>query len=277
MATFRAAVRASAAIGLALTLAAAWSLLPSYAQAQSVSAPSGSAKARPEQGVRWAELKPAQRSALIPLERDWAAIDAPQKQKWIELSARFPTMTQSEQGRIQARMSEWAMLTPTQRGQARMQFQEAKKVPAPDRQARWDAYQALPLEQKQQLAAKAKVAAAEAPAKSATTTTRPPKANRELGQAKSNVVPNPAFAAAPVPITPTVVQARPGVTTTPISRRPSPPSHQQAGLPKIAATPAFVDQGTLLPKRGPQGAATRPGHTNPPAAAATSASAVQRR
>lgn len=274
MAAFHAVVsRGTVVIGLVLT--AAWLPLPTWAQA--VSVPAGLAKARPEQGARWAELKPAQRSALIPLERDWAAIDAPQKQKWIELSARFPAMTQGEQGRIQARMAEWAKLTPTQRGQARMQFQEAKKVPAPDRQARWDAYQALPIEQKQQLAAKANVTAApEAPAKSTAATTRHPKSGRELGQAKSNVVPNPAFAAAPVPITPTVVQARPGVTTTPISKRPSPPSHQQAGLPKIAATPEFVDQETLLPKRGPQGAATRPGHNSPPAAPAPSASALQR-
>ena len=56
---------------------------------------------------------------------------------------------------------------------------------------------------------------------------------------------------------PTVVQAQPGATTTLISKRPRRPSHQQPGLPKIAATPGFVDKSTLLPQRGPQGAATR--------------------
>jgi hypothetical protein len=55
-----------------------------------------------------------------------------------------------------------------------------------------------------------------------------------------------------------VVQAKPGVTTNPISVRPAPPLHQQPGLPKIAATPEFVDKRTLLPQRGPQGAATEP-------------------
>ena len=52
-------------------------------------------------------------------------------------------------------------------------------------------------------------------------------------------------------------QARPGATTTPMTTRAAPPLHQQAGLPKIAATPTFVNPATLLPKRGPQGAAVR--------------------
>lgn len=168
-------------------------------------------------------------------------------------------------------MAEWAKLTPRERGQARMRFQEAKSLPATDRQARWDAYQALPPEERQQLAARARALAAapaaatgNSAAKVPTPPNRAAKPTREAPpQSKSNVVPNPAFAVSPVPITPTVVQARPGVTTTPISRRPTPPSHQQAGLPKIAATPGFVDKATLQPQRGPQGAATRPGNASP--------------
>ena len=59
-------------------------------------------------------------------------------------------------------------------------------------------------------------------------------------------------------VAPTVVQAKPGATTTTMSTRAAPPPHHQAGLPKIAATPGFVDPATLLPQRGPQGAAVRP-------------------
>ena len=61
----------------------------------------------------------------------------------------------------------------------------------------------------------------------------------------------------PTAVAPTVVQAAPGATTTLVTRQASPPVHQQTGMPKIAATPGFVDRSTLLPKRGPQGAATR--------------------
>ena len=70
-------------------------------------------------------------------------------------------------------------------------------------------------------------------------------------------MPNPAFAAPPRAVAPTVVQAASGATTSLMNKRPAPPTHQQPGLPKIAASPGFVDRATLLPQRGPQGAATR--------------------
>jgi hypothetical protein len=54
------------------------------------------------------------------------------------------------------------------------------------------------------------------------------------------------------------VQASVGASTRPISERPTPPRHQQVGMPKIAATPGFVNGTTLLPQRGPQGAAAEP-------------------
>ncbi|HEY6355869.1 MAG TPA: hypothetical protein VIY30_15385, partial [Burkholderiaceae bacterium] len=67
-----------------------------------------------------------------------------------------------------------------------------------------------------------------------------------------------SLTAAPVkPVAPTVVQAAPGATTTLVTRQPAPPAHQQAGMPKIAATPGFVDRNTLLPQRGAQSAGVR--------------------
>ena len=208
-----------------------------------------------EQGKRWSELKPAQQVSLKPLEREWSAIDVRSKQKWLELSTKFPNLTPAEQVRVQERMREWAKLSPRERTNARMHFQEAKQLPAQDRQARWKAYEALTPEQKQQLVVKPSVAAApdttrKAGAASVGSDKPPP-------QAKSNIVPNPAFSAPPKSVAPTVVQARPGATTTLITKRPAPPGHQQTGMPKIAATPEFVNKATLLPQRGPQGAATR--------------------
>jgi hypothetical protein len=152
-------------------------------------------------------------------------------------------------------MTAWAQLTPQERSQARFNFQEAKQLNAMERKARWDAYQALTPEQKQQLLA------ARAARNAAKPASRPEASSREP-QAKTNIVPNPALATSPKVIAPTVVQARPGATTTPITKRPTPPSHQQAGLPKIAATPEFVNKSTLLPRRGPQGTAASPATAN---------------
>lgn len=249
---------ASAGLPVLLAVGALVLLCSSLAGAQ----PGGAAKPAPktvaaEQGARWSELKPAQQSALKPLEAEWAGIDVRSKRKWQELSTRFPKLTPDEQARVQERMSEWTRLTPLQRGEARMHFQEAKQLPTQDRQARWKAYEALSPEQKQQLAARA-ATAAEAARKNASSARTDGRPGREAGpQAKSNIVPNPAFSAPPRSVAPTVIQARPGATTTLITKRPTPPGHQQTGMPKIAATPEFVNKATLLPQRGPQGAATR--------------------
>jgi hypothetical protein len=206
-----------------------------------------------EEGVRWQGLTPAQREALAPLEREWPSIDAARKQKWVAIAGRYQALSPEERARIHSRMVEWAKLTPAERGQARLRFEEARQVPAPDRSARWQAYQALPPEQREQFAARAARAASAPVATDPSTKPRP--LTRDSKEAKSNIVPNPALAQAPRPVAPTLVQAAPGATTTLITRRPAPPPHQQSGMPKIAATPEFVHRSTLLPKRGPQAAA----------------------
>lgn len=161
-------------------------------------------------------------------------------------------------------MSEWAKLTPAERGQARMRFEEVRQLPAPDRSARWQAYQALPPEQRQQFAARA-ASAASGSREAAARSIKPPRDSKE---AKFNTVPNPALTQPPKQVAPTLVQAAPGATTTPITRRPMPPAHQQTGMPKIAATPEFVSRSTLLPRRGPQAASVAPASAVSPAATA---------
>ena len=221
--------------------------------------------AKGEEGVRWSALSASQRNALKPLEREWRGVDAIRKRKWLDIADRFGAMAPADQARIQGRMTEWVQMTPEQRGKVRLQFQEAQRVAPQDRQAQWDAYQALPPEQRQQLAARAA-----APAASAAAAPREPrkaaKPNavrgvREPGEIKSNIVPNPGLAAPQKPVAPTVLQAGSGASTTLITKQPAPPPHQQTGLPKIAATPGYVDASTLLPQRGPQGAATRPANS----------------
>jgi len=214
-----------------------------------------------EVGVRWSELNAEHRNALKPLEQDWPGIDADQKQKWVEVAGRFPSLSSEERSRVQGRMAQWAKMTPHERGRARLNFEEAKQVSPQDRQAQWEAYQALSPEQKRELAARATPAPQKKePRLAGAATAQSTSADGSSGggpSAKSNIVPNPAHAQPLVQVAPTVVQAQPGATTTLITKRPTPPAHQQTGLPKIAATPNFVDETTLLPKRGPQGAATQ--------------------
>lgn len=234
------------------------------AMAQTQAQPGARAAAATESGPRWQELSPSQRTTLKPLERDWASIDGPRKQKWLEIAARYPSMPPAEQQRISARMNEWVKLSPAERGQARLNFQASRQLTPEERQARWEAYQALTPEQRGKLAAKAAPSTNPTAARGNDVARKPAAPARDGVQAKSNIVPNPAYAAPPKAVAPTVVQAGPGATTSLMSKRNTPPTHQQPGLPKIAASPGFVDKQTLLPQRGPQGAAAAPASKTDP-------------
>ena len=208
-----------------------------------------------EVGTPWAQLTAEQRQVLAPLQTDWAQIDTTRKQKWLEVAGRFRSMSPDERGRVQERMAEWARMTPAERTRARLQFQESRQLSPEERQARWKAYQELPEPERKQLVQQAKQ-----PAKSPTIASDVTAAGRtsSSGAAPSTSKDNEVSAKVALPtraVTPASVQARPGATTTSIAKRPAPPAHQQAGLPKIAATPTFVDPATLLPRRGPQSAA----------------------
>jgi hypothetical protein len=242
-----------------LALASVCLLAPPHAGAQALMQPQakpriGTPVLPVQDGVHWSDLTPAQQGTLRPLERDWGAISAYQRQKWLEIAARFPTLQPSEKARIQARMTEWAKLTTEQRQQARVNYQQAKKVAPQDRRSQWEAYQSLPPEEKSKLAARAAPREAAGNLKRERTDLSD-RMGLSAQPSKTNIVPNPAFAAPPRTVAPTVQQAQPGATTTLISRIPAPPAHQQTGLPKIGGGSNFVDKATLLPQRGPQGAA----------------------
>jgi hypothetical protein len=193
--------------------------------------------------VAWTKLSPAQRSVLTPLERDWNNISPGQQQKWAELANRFPALPSDDRSRVQQRIAEWSRLTPQQRASARLNFQEARQLSPEERQQQWEAYRALPTDQRRALAERADRPRTPAPA--------PRSGDAGI---KSSVVKAPAQARAQ-PVGPTVVQRGSGATTNLVSKPTTPPLHQQAGLPKVTATPGFVDSATLLPKRGAQGAA----------------------
>lgn len=234
-ATLIASVAFSLVIG-----AAAW--------AQSAPPPRPAAPAATDGGgPAWSTLTQPQRRALAPLEKDWAHIDASRKQKWLEIAARYPTMPESERQRMQERMAEWARLSPTERGKARLSYQEAKQLSPQERQARWEAYQALPEDQRKALADRAQPQ----PDKP-----RLPASAPLVVVPKQNLVASAPAKPTAKPVAPTVVQASPGATTRLMTRPAAPPAHHQPGQPKIAATPNQVDRSTLLPKRGPQAAAT---------------------
>jgi hypothetical protein len=106
-------------------------------------------------GPLWRELKPAEQQALAPLAGTWNTLSEAQKRKWLALSKNFPKLSADEQATMQARMTEWAALSPQQRTEARLNFAVTKQLSPDEKKAKWEAYQALPPEEKKRLAAAA--------------------------------------------------------------------------------------------------------------------------
>ncbi len=236
--------------GIASALLAAGIVLVAPVHAQT---PAPAQAAVNASGPPWVALTPAQQSALAPLKKDWQTIDGPRKQKWLEIAARLPSLPAEEQRRIHERMTEWARMTPDERGRARLQFQEARQVSPQERQARWDAYMALPADERRALADSAKTVPKASSAAVRTPIGEPSKVGATASVQKNNIVSAPSTTAVAKAVAPTVVQAKPGASTTLISKTASPPPHTQIGQPKIIAGQDQVNRSTLLPRPGAQG------------------------
>lgn len=234
---------------------------PTGSVASAVSQASGKTGA-----TSWTSLSARQRSALAPLERDWAGMDGDSQEKWLALARRFPRMNPAERARIQTRMTEWAHTPAAERGKARLRYQRAKELSAQVRQAQWTAYQNLSKEQRRKLAEEA-AARKRRHANTPSRAPHPAEARASSPLARYNTVASfrpreSTFKS----IAPTIVQAKPGATTNLVSQRPAPIPHLKPGQPKIAAGPGLVDSATLLPRVGPQGTqAPIPGSSASPA------------
>ena len=103
--------------------------------------------------LAWAHLSDAQHAALAPFAAEWNEFSDERKRKWLKIASRYPKMSADAQKRLHERMAEWVRMTPEQRRVARENYQVSKELPAQARQRAWKAYQQLPEEQKERLAA----------------------------------------------------------------------------------------------------------------------------
>lgn len=115
-------------------------------------APATSASAKKaESSPTWQSLNASQKTALAPLHKLWPEINEAQKRKWLALSVNFSDRSDEEQEKMQARMKDWAKLTPQQRALARLNFAEVQQVTLDERKTKWEAYQSLSRDERQEL------------------------------------------------------------------------------------------------------------------------------
>ena len=144
--------------------------------------------------LQWASLSRAQQAALQPLAGEWNKLDAPRKQKWLDIANRFASMKPDEQARVHERMRDWIKLTPEQRRTVRENYTRAKKIDPGQKSAQWQQYQQLPEEQKKKLAAEAvpkKVPVVKTPAAAVAPAIAPPAAPASTAPATPAATPAP--------------------------------------------------------------------------------------
>jgi len=149
---------ALAVAAFGLTLASAQTHSPSARPgetAQAAPAAASSPSAPRATKPYWSELTAEQQQALQPLASHWHTLNAGHKRKWLALSRNYANMSADDRTTLHSRMIEWAALSNQQRAQARLNFAEVKRVPADERKAKWEQYQALSEEEKRRLAERA--------------------------------------------------------------------------------------------------------------------------
>ncbi len=126
-----------------------------FAQTLQASAanPPARSSAAPASNSSWQSLQSSQKKALAPLAPHWAQISQAQKNKWLAMSNNFDNLSTKEQTILHERMAEWASLSPQQRAQARLNFNQTKTLDADAKKTQWETYQALSPEDKKKLAA----------------------------------------------------------------------------------------------------------------------------
>lgn len=187
----------------------------------------------------WRDLGAEQQQALSPLASHWDGLSETQKRKWLVISQNQASLSPAEKAVQHSRMTEWVGLSRQQRERARFNFDEVKQVPAAERKAKWEAYQALSAEEKQRLADSA--------------------AKRPQGAA-GTIRPVPAQKLAPVPISqragrpgPRIELAPPATpagAVPPATPKPAPTTGEPASpmpAPTLPSTPAAAPVVPLLP------------------------------
>lgn len=107
--------------------------------------------AAPTAGPAWGQLSAAQREALTPLAQQWTTLPPESKRKWLDIADKYHRLSPDGQARIQARMADFARLTPEQRRTARENFQRAYELPRENRESAVQQYQSLPDDRRKEL------------------------------------------------------------------------------------------------------------------------------
>lgn len=103
----------------------------------------------------WKDLDKKTQQVLMPLKSVWNDLSSLQQRKWIAIASQAHKMSTTETEVLNKRMHDWALLTPSDREKARINFTKASQLSNDEKLKKWQAYQALTEAEKASLVKKA--------------------------------------------------------------------------------------------------------------------------
>lgn len=102
----------------------------------------------------WAQLTDDQRKILSALGGEWDTLRPWQRAKMLDIARDYPKMDAEKQLRVQRRLSSWSRMTPYERENARIRYQQFHSL-SPDKRAelreKWGEHQKLPEAEREKL------------------------------------------------------------------------------------------------------------------------------
>lgn len=103
----------------------------------------------------WKDLDKKTQQVLLPLKSVWNDLSSLQQRKWIAIASQAHKMSSTETEVLNQRMHDWALLSPSDREKARINFSKASQLSNDEKLKKWQAYQALTDAEKASLVKKA--------------------------------------------------------------------------------------------------------------------------
>lgn len=99
----------------------------------------------------WESLDKQQQKVLAPFAPEWDSWPAAEKRSWLAFAERMKALPEEQRLRARQRIREWANLSPEERRIARLNYQNSRRRPMPERVRAWTHYQALTDAEREQL------------------------------------------------------------------------------------------------------------------------------
>ncbi len=104
--------------------------------------------------VTWAQLTPEQKKVLAPLGAEWDTLRPWQREKMLDIARDYPKMDAKKQLRVKERLNVWSRMTPYERENARVRYQQFHSLSPEKKDAlrkKWAEHQKLPESEREKL------------------------------------------------------------------------------------------------------------------------------